>query len=644
MQFKNPEILYFLFFLIIPILVHLFQLRKFKKVPFTNVAFLQNIIIKNRKSSQIKKWLILCTRLLLITAVVLAFAQPFFSNTTVENNNHIAIYLDNSLSMNTKGSKGNLLKVNSQEIAESINPEYTYSLLTNATVFQNISGQELKEQLLSIKNSTQKLSTNDLQIQLSNIKGATENIIISDFQNVTASLLSNPNTPTTLIQTLPEKKDNLAIDSVYTNDSTNNKITVSVTIKNQGEAKNNVPIAIYNDKKLISKQTFSIEANASYVATFSTEKTNSFLGKIKIDYNDTFDFDNQFFFTINTNDKINVLAIGEVSDFLSRIYTDNDFNFIQNTVQNTNYNAIEQQQLIILNEIDNIPQSLITSLVDYTKKGGDIIIIPNEQSNINSYNTLFRSLSLGKINSVRKDSLKITTINFNHPLLKNVFDKRVTNFQYPSTSMHYETSLVNNSTIVSFENNTPMVSQIKTSDAKIFWFATPLSKKHSNFTNSPLVVPIFYNMGQQSLEVSKLYYLLAEKNSIEMNMQLRKDDILTIKNSDFSFIPLQQTYQTKVKLTTEDLPNIDGFYDIMNKNDFIQSIAFNNPKNESSLHYLDTKNINQEHQNISLQNSVQDGLKKIDSKNKVHWLWKWFLLLAIVSLLLEILILKYFKV
>ncbi|MFN3968968.1 BatA domain-containing protein, partial [Flavobacterium sp.] len=43
MQFKHPEILYFLFLLVIPILVHLFQLRRFKKEYFTNVQFLKEL-------------------------------------------------------------------------------------------------------------------------------------------------------------------------------------------------------------------------------------------------------------------------------------------------------------------------------------------------------------------------------------------------------------------------------------------------------------------------------------------------------------------------------------------------------------------------------------------------------------------------
>ena len=68
MQFKHPEILYFLFLLVIPILVHLFQLRRFKKEYFTNVKLLKELQIQTRKSSKIKKWLLLATRLLLLAA------------------------------------------------------------------------------------------------------------------------------------------------------------------------------------------------------------------------------------------------------------------------------------------------------------------------------------------------------------------------------------------------------------------------------------------------------------------------------------------------------------------------------------------------------------------------------------------------
>ncbi|WP_299679487.1 BatA domain-containing protein [uncultured Tenacibaculum sp.] len=642
MQFKHPEILYFLFLLIIPILVHLFQLRKFKKVPFTNVAFLENLVIKNRKSSQLKKWLILCTRLLLITALVLAFAQPFFSNENVDTKNHVAIYLDNSLSTNSKGSKGNILKIASQEIAENISPNNTYSLLTNSNIYQNISGDELKKIVLNTKNSVQSLSISDVLLKLSNINGATENILVSDFQNIKDETFNSVSSTLSLTQILPEKRENLAIDSVYLSTNTNAKNTININIKNQGTLKENVPVAIYNGKELISKQTFSIQKNAEKIISFAIEDISNFTGIVKLDHNDTFEFDNEFFFSINSNEKINVLAIGNDNGFLSRIYTEQEFNFTGSTLQNVNYNTLNQQQLIVLNEIDKLPESLQRSLIDYTKNGGSLAIIPNAKSEFKSYNKLLERLGIGKLLSKKIDSLKITKINFNHPLFKNVFDKKVTNFQYPTTTTTFNTKMNRSSSIIDYENNEPFIQEINSSSSKVYWFSSPLNKEKSNFTNSPLVVPVFYNIGKQSLKLSKLYYTLAQPNTIEIATQLEKDDILTIKNTSNSFIPLQQTFQTKVKLSTNELPESKGFYTIEKGNLKVQTIAYNNPSTESSLNYLNINSLKKE--NISINNSLEDNFKKIEDKYKVHWFWKWFLILAIVSLLLEILILKYFKV
>src|SRR4051812_34281412 len=119
MQFKHPEILYFLFLLIIPVLVHLFQLRRFKKEYFTNVRFLKELSIQTRKSSKLKKWLLLLTRLLIMAAFIFAFAQPFFkAKDSNQATNEMYIILDNSFSMQAKGQKGELLKRAVQELLE----------------------------------------------------------------------------------------------------------------------------------------------------------------------------------------------------------------------------------------------------------------------------------------------------------------------------------------------------------------------------------------------------------------------------------------------------------------------------------------------------------------------------------------------
>ena len=137
MQFKNPEVFYFLVLLIIPILVHLFQLQKFKKIAFTNVAFLKKISLETRKSSRLKKWLILSTRLLGLLALLFVFSQPYFSDRKVEEKSHNFIYLDNSMSLNTNGSNGNELKIAAQEIIKNSGEFDNYTLLTNDQIFEN---------------------------------------------------------------------------------------------------------------------------------------------------------------------------------------------------------------------------------------------------------------------------------------------------------------------------------------------------------------------------------------------------------------------------------------------------------------------------------------------------------------------------
>jgi len=648
MQFKNPEVLYFLALLIIPIIIHLFQLQKFVKVPFTNVAFLKKLVQQTRKSSRIKKWLILATRMLLFTAILFAFSQPYFSDKNTDTKQHTFIYLDNSLSTNATGAKGNLLQIAAQEIIENASEKDLYSLQTNTNFSSDITFEELKKALLNIKNTAQKVDLSTVLLKINNINKTKtntlhKNILISDFQNTYNSEFTNVTPVFSSIKLEATKKNNISIDSVFINNTNTENLTVNILIKNQGEAKDNIPIAIFNDEKLISKQSFSIDKNATKTILFTIQNQPKFLGKITLTFSDTFSFDNTFYFSLNSTKKVNVLSIGNNADFLSKIYTKDEFNFTESTTQNVNYNSIPKQQIILLNELENIPESLSKSLLDFSKKGGTIVIIPNSKIELQSYNLFLNSVANAKIQSKISDTLKITSINFNHPLFKNVFSKKVNNFQYPIVKSHYPIQSKNSSKIISFENNTGFISQINNANGNIFWISSSLSKENSNFLNSPLIVPVFYNFGKLSFQHSKLFYYLDTENVIDVETEIEKDEILSVVNSNLSFIPPQQTYQNKVTITTKNNPTDAGFYHIIRKKDTLQTIAFNNPKEESLLQFLDINTLKDMNSEINFTSSIEDFFINLNNKNEVHWLWKWFLALAIVSLLLEILILKFYK-
>jgi hypothetical protein len=58
---------------------------------------------------------------------------------------------------------------------------------------------------------------------------------------------------------------------------------------------------------------------------------------------------------------------------------------------------------------------------------------------------------------------------------------------------------------------------------------------------------------------------------------------------------------------------------------------------------MDLNSLKEKNSKINIATSITDVFKNLNEKNEVHWLWKWFLVLAIVSLLLEIFILKFYK-
>ena len=281
--------------------------------------------------------------------------------------------------------------------------------------------------------------------------------------------------------------------------------------------------------------------------------------------------------------------------------------------------------------------------MEFSKNIGTIVVIPNSEIELNSYNTFLKNLSINKrIESKVKDTLKITKINFNQPFLKDVFVKEISNFQYPNTKNHFPINSSQSENILEYENGKGFITELKTDNSTLYFINSSLNDKNSNFTKSPLIVPIFYNFGKYSFQNTKLYYYLNQENNINIKTEVKKDEILTLQNKNEFFIPIQRAYKDKVQLSLNDKPNSAGFYKVIKNKTTIQTLAFNNPKAESSLNYLDLSELKTQ-ENISVSKNIASVFKELNKKNEVHWLWKWFLILAIVSLLLEILILKFYK-
>lgn len=642
MQFQHPEILYFLFLLVIPILVHLFELRKFKTEYFTNVKFLKELALQTRKSSKLKKYLLLATRMLLLAFLILAFAKPFFkAKDHKDAANELYIVLDNSFSMQAKGQKGELLKRAVQDLLEHTPENANFSLITCSDNYWNTDIKSIQKELQNLKYSASPFQLEQLLAKIKAHKSAFRKdiVVITDAVGLMANNLKKSNENENLYFILPkaEKTNNIAIDSIFINQAMDNFYEIGVKLDAYGNDFKDIPIALYNKNKLIAKTLVNFETK-NKVINFTIPKED-FHGYVSI-LDNSLEYDNTYYFSLSKPQKSNVISIGnqEKSGFLLRIYTTNEFNYSNYSLQSLDYNLLDKQDAIVLNELKEIPQALQTTLKSFVEKGGNVVFIPSAESSLTNMNGFLANVGGIQYKTLGSTEKLITKINFNHPLFSSVFEKKITNFQYPKTKVSFEIS--NSSPMVlSYSDQSAFLSAIQNGISSVYVFAAPINISNSNFQNSPLIVPAFYNMGQNAQKAGIAALIIGKNKPFVIETKIGKDEIVNLKNDQESFIPLQQILNNKVKITCNDNPKMAGNFSVFNRNQLIENLSFNYNRTESDLENVNPGAVS-DFKEINNVNSIFDTLQANRADNQI---WKWFLLLTFLFVALEILIQKFVK-
>ena len=631
MLFKNPYVLYFLFALLIPVLVHLFQLRKFKKVPFTNVAFLVKALRTNRKSNTLKKWLILSLRLLSYAALILAFAQPYFPEEKNKAFTETVLYLDNSFSMEAKGSSGPLLQRAIQDILGIPNTYKLQGWITNNDV-HTITSEAWKPRLQQIEYTHKTLDFSAILLKAERLfsKDATAKqlIYVSDFQDVSAISPDSLNKTTNGIKISPvvlkpQRIENFAIDSLKWHEN-----TATIFISRTYGLQSTIAVSAYNGTRLLTKSTARFEGNTMQTQleiTFPDGQISK--GKFLIE-DEGLSYDNAFFFSLNSPEKITVWVVEntiQTHDFLTRIYAEDAFNLERYTLNNFPFSKTSEPQVIILNSLEAIPTSLISTLHTFQESGGSLIVLPSTTAQSNSYQALLSKYNI-RWGSFLQASKKITQIVFEHPVFENVFDKRVTNFQYPTVNGFFEVDASYKQPILNFEGQQPFVFSVN----NVFVFTTPLNNSQTNFTASPLVVPLFYQIAQKSFQRPALYYSIGSSATFSIPINLPQDHVLHLVNANNNLIPPQQQFADFVEISSTRIPDKPGNYAVVHQKDTLSWVSYNFSRKEA-LNFNDHK-INS---GVSTKNTLQETLQNTVGTKNIDGLWKWFLIFALLVLALE---------
>ncbi|MBZ9786523.1 BatA domain-containing protein [Psychroflexus sp. CAK57W] len=638
MILEKPDVLYFLLLLIIPILVHLFQLRTYKTTKFSNVALLERIKLQSRKSSILKKWLILITRLLGLVFLILAFAKPFIPSTeTALEEDEIAIYLDNSYSMELPGERMSLLEEAKQNLWKQLGEEQRFSLFTNDRTWKNVTKNDIKADFFSIDFAPDHLSFENLLLQAESMFQKRESshslFIISDALNFKDDIRLKPGNDLNLnlIIKQPASLENFNIASAHLKANNTSK-SLEAELKSLAETDKDVTVSLYDNDELIAKTKANFEESTSALVNFDLSNKDFQRGKLEIE-SDGMSYDNTLFFSLNKEKQINVLSLhsqtNSYKSFLASIYQTELFNFSEYSISNFDYARISEVDLLILNEIKEVNPILISRLREFQKNGGTLVIIPDESTAPGTFKELVNTPAIYQNPTVAKR--EITSINFEHPLFENVFSEEIQNFDYPSTSrfLNIHPSFT---PILKFSNGQSFLAEKN----RTYSFASALHPNVSNFTNSPLVVPVFYNMALQSSPSPQLYSVLGQENLINVKANLGKDEVLKLKSDNQQVIPQQSRLGNSIQINTQYQPKSPGHYQLVQGDSTLLHLSFNFNRNESLLNPLDIGDLK-----VKTFSSIPEAFNSFTEDRKILELWIWMLIFAVGFFLMELLILRF---
>lgn len=681
MLFTNPYFLWGLLALSIPIAIHLFNFRRFKKVYFSDVSFLEELKVQTQKYSRLKHLLILSLRMLAIICLVLAFAQPYLplkgSQKTLKGKNSVSIFIDNSFSMQAVSDQAVLLDIAKNKAREIV------SAYPNSDEFQLLTHDfEGKHQHLYSKDEFFKLLDEvEISPAVRNLNEITKrqqdalslspqtnkvSYIISDFQK-SISTFNESKVDTTitsyLIPVTPQKTNNLYIDSCWFDSPViqlNKNVKLNVKIKNASDIPfEKIPLKLMINGKQRAVASIDINEKDEQTICLSYRITESGIQNGYVELTDyPIIYDDKFYFSYRVADNIPILIINgnDENQYLNKLYKlDSVFRLNNISEKNIDFASFKQNDLIILNELKSISSGLSQELKRFTDNGGSLVIFPTPLIDFESYKQMSVLLKIEIYENKDSTDTKVERLNLQHPVFKDVFEKAPENMDLPKVFSFYTFSknqLTRKEYLLKLLNGRDFLTATTSGKGMVYQSAVPLDASWSNFPRHAIFVPSLFNIALQSQPHSKLFYIIGNDEIINLkNTSLSGEETLLLKGDQqgFEIIPEHKNIDSQLEVMFHNQIKKAGNYHLFRSKEAIMDISFNYNRIESKLDFYTTDDIKKQITDNQLTN-----FKLIESKNKQLGLlikeinqgiklWKLFVLLALIFLLGETILIRFWK-
>lgn len=672
MQFIYPQILWALLALAIPIIIHLFHFRRFKRVYFTNVKFLKEIKEEKSTRNKLRNLLVLLCRLLAFMFLVFAFAQPFISRneSTKSGKNYVSIFIDNSNSMMASGEDVNLLdraKSKAEQIINAYSTGDEFQILSHEmkasqrrwlnkeNIVQAIEEIELNPEISALSNvyNTQKQTFpgegNHIVYYLSDFQKS-----ITDF-DVEMDTVSELN----LLNFRSVKENNIAIDSVWFESivpalSQNNKMYVRV--RNYGkDRKEGLRISVDHNGQVRPVGTIDLEAGETVTDTMNLFISQVGWQNLKVMIDDfPIQFDDSYHVSFNVKDNISVLSINnsESSRYLNALFAGiPQFELDNYNINNIQYDQLSTYDLLILRDLTAIGSGLSTEIKSYVESGGNVIVFPGRNLDTESYNRLLGSINANEIINWNETEKSVFRINTSEFVFSDVFENTNLNLLLPETKGHYSFKNLNSRPgeyLLKYRDGENYITKYSYGKGQLYVCASPLDREYNDLTiNAEIFVPLLYKISYSSAQSDQMSYTIGEDKVVNISGVSSIGESIFKITGPSEFIPGQQSIPNATQIIFNDMINEAGIYTLKHGDQTIRQLAFNYDRIESNLDAYSNQELTELYApsfNI-MENTVNADLTNlIKEKDQGITFWRWCLILALLFLALETLLLRFWKV
>ena len=630
MTFLNPAILIGLAAATIPVIIHLLNLRKLKKIEFSTLIFLKELQKNKIRRVKLKQWLLLALRVLIILLIVTAFARPTLEGVSLGGTTSAAkttalFILDDSFSMSVVDQNGSYINQAKQTIKKLLTnfeegDEVGLILVSGDTdgevsVTTNINSVTEKLKNISISHASRTI--NSALIRASSLVSESKNFnkeiyLISDFQK---DRIANEQNLTDLGQSLSEQVKIYSFDfsgkEVYNIGISNLKVITKIfeinkpisfetTVTNYSEKTvSNLVVSLFVGGKRSAQKSIDLSSNqAKTVQIEGTTNANGFIDVIVEIEDDEVSIDNKRFSTIFIPEKISVLLLYDIYNdirfvklALQSVSAKGNLEFEEkplskiSTIKLNNYNAI----IIIGSKGIDPPDDLRKFLTD----GGGLILFPSSEPDLIGFRKIFNSLNLpqakdlilnqGQINK----TIDFEKVDYNHLLLQNIFrDEQKKEIESPTIKSYYKISPMGKGrSIISLLDGSSFLSEYGFERGKIIVFNVSPVLDWSDFPVKSIFAPLIYKsvVYLSAEDRSETEYIAGEPLNINISRRTlpiikvirpdRSEDLINLNGNKSDFLNYSKAF-------------LSGNYKIYSGSDLLESISVNTDQLESNVSYI----------------------------------------------------------